>query len=153
MYVTFGEDLKFTYKEEMSGPRKEVLASEKNRNAALEILCKELQSASAGSDDLNSFLLPEAGTYNNFYSFSLFVLQGSVLIWTSKIGVNVLMDLYFEIMNSSSNENVGMRTGPDRTGSDRFADFSWFSIWFSVSVKNSNGFSKFFRFVFDLSCN
>ena len=64
--MTFGEYLKFTYKEEMSGPRKEVLASEKNRNAALEGPCKGLQSASAGSDDLNSFRLPGAGTYNNF---------------------------------------------------------------------------------------
>ena len=65
-YVTFGEDLKLTYKDKMSELRKEVLASEENRNAALEGPCKGLQSASAGSDDLNSFRLPGAGTYNNF---------------------------------------------------------------------------------------
>ena len=64
--MTFGEDLKLTYKDKMSELRKEVLASEENRNAALEGPCKGLQSASAGSDDLNSFRLPGAGTYNNF---------------------------------------------------------------------------------------
>ena len=35
----------------------------------------------------------------------------------------------------------------------RFADFTRFSSWFSVFVKNANGFSEFFRFVFDLSGN
>lgn len=39
---------------------KEVLGSEKNRNAAVEGLCSGLQSASTGSDDLNAFRLPEA---------------------------------------------------------------------------------------------
>lgn len=72
-YVTFGEDLKLTYKDHMSGLRKVVLASEKNRNAALESLCKGLQSASIGSDDLNAFHLPEAGKFNNFYKFIFFI--------------------------------------------------------------------------------
>ena len=35
----------------------------------------------------------------------------------------------------------------------RFADYTPFSFWFSVFVKNANGFSKFFRFIFDLSGN
>ena len=35
----------------------------------------------------------------------------------------------------------------------RFTDITRFSIWFSVFVKNTNGFSEFFRFVFDLSGN
>ena len=39
-----------------------------------------------------------------------------------------------------------------RSGSDcsfRFVDFTWFSIWFSVFVKNSNAFfQNFFRFFF-----
>ena len=35
----------------------------------------------------------------------------------------------------------------------RFADFTRFNSWFSVFVKNANGFSEFFRFVFDLSGN
>ncbi|XP_022784494.1 uncharacterized protein LOC111325054 isoform X1 [Stylophora pistillata] len=61
-FTSFREDLKFTYKDKMSELLKEVLASEKNRNAALEGLCKGLQSASSGSDDLNVFRLPEAGT-------------------------------------------------------------------------------------------
>ena len=39
--------------------------------------------------------------------------------------------------------------GPDQIGSDRIGLFIsvcelYFSIWFSVFVKNSNGFSKFF---------
>ena len=64
--MSFGEDLKFTYKDKMSELLKEVLVSEENRNAALEGLCKGLLSASAGSDDLNAFRLPEAGNCNNF---------------------------------------------------------------------------------------
>ena len=64
--MSFGEDLKFTYKDKMSELLKEVLVSEENRNAALEGLCKGLLSASAGSDDLNAFRLPEAGNFNNF---------------------------------------------------------------------------------------
>ena len=72
--MTFGEDLKLTYKDEMSGLRKEVLASEKkNRNAALEGSCKGLQSASAESDDLNAFHLPEAGKFNNFLIHFLYL--------------------------------------------------------------------------------
>ena len=35
----------------------------------------------------------------------------------------------------------------------RFTDITRFSIWFSVFVKNTNGFSEFFRFFFDLSGN
>ena len=54
---------------------KDVLASEKNRNAALIGLCKGLLSAPAGSDDLNPFRLPEAGKFNNtlFVSFIFFI--------------------------------------------------------------------------------
>ena len=54
---------------------KDVLASEKNRNAALVGLCKGLLSASAGSGDLNPFRLPEAGKFNNilFVSFIFFI--------------------------------------------------------------------------------
>ena len=54
---------------------KDVLASQKNRNAALIGLCKGLLSASAASDDLNAFRLPEAGKFNNilFVSFIFFI--------------------------------------------------------------------------------
>ena len=66
----------FTYKEKMFEFMREVMASETNRIAALEGFCKGLLSASAGSDDLNAFRLPEAGKFNTnilFVSFIFFI--------------------------------------------------------------------------------
>ena len=73
--MSFREDFKFTYKEKMFEFMKEVMGSETNRIAALEGLCEGLLSASAGSDDLNAFRLPEAGKFNNilFVSFIFFI--------------------------------------------------------------------------------
>ena len=52
-----------------------------------------------------------------------------------------------DVNNAASTKSGSDRTGPDRIGLDcsfRFAYITWFSIWFSVFVKNSNGISKFF---------
>ena len=72
-YVSFREDFKFTYKEKMLEFMKEVMASEKNRIAALGGLWKGLLSVSAGSDDFNAFRLPEAGKFNKIF-FIFFIL-------------------------------------------------------------------------------
>ena len=79
--MSFGEDLKFTYKDKMSELLKEVLVSEDNRNAALEGLCKGLLSASAGSDDLNAFRLPEAGNFNIFLLIFFMCLERFSFDW------------------------------------------------------------------------
>ncbi|CAH3167934.1 unnamed protein product, partial [Pocillopora meandrina] len=59
-YEPFGKDFKFTYKDEMSELAKKVKACETTRNAVVEGVCKALEGASAGSDNLNAFRLPEA---------------------------------------------------------------------------------------------
>lgn len=73
--MSFGEDFKFTYKDEASELVKKVFASDENRNAALEGFCKGLQSTSAGSDDLNPFRLLERGKFNNIlFTFFIFFI-------------------------------------------------------------------------------
>ena len=67
--VSFGEDLKFTYKDKRSEVLEEFPESEEVKNALWECFRKTLQSTSAGSDDLNPFRLPEAGKFNS----SLFI--------------------------------------------------------------------------------
>ena len=68
-WMSFGEDLKFTYKDKRSEVLEEFPESEEVKNALWESFLKILQSPSAGSDDLNPFRLPEAGKFNN----SLFI--------------------------------------------------------------------------------
>ena len=50
------------------------------------------------------------------------------------------------VNNAASKKSGSGQTGPDRMGlfiSVCGFKLTWFSIWFSVFVKNSNGFSKF----------
>ena len=61
---------------------------------------------------------------------------------------------------SDVNNAASTKFGSDRTGPNRIVHVGLqilrglaFDFWLSAFVKNSNGFSIFFRFAFDLSCN
>lgn len=87
----------------MSELAKKVKACETTRNAVVEGVCKALEGASAGSDNLNAFRLPEAGKLNNFLSI-LFIFF--ISIWSERVSGFVLR--IFESLFFSLNKNMGM---------------------------------------------
>lgn len=87
----------------MSELAKKVMACETTRNAVVEGVCKALEGASAGSDNLNAFRLPEAGKLNNFLSI-LFIFF--ISIWSERVSGFVLR--IFESLFFSLNKNMGM---------------------------------------------
>ena len=77
----------------MSELVKKVKACETTRNAIVEGVYKALEGASAGSDNLNAFRLPEAGKLNNFLSilFIFFIcLARFSSIWSERVSGFVL---------------------------------------------------------------
>ena len=108
-YERFGKDFTFTYKDETSELAKKILASETTRNAVLESVCKALQGASAGSDNLNAFRPPETGKFNNFLPilFIFFIcLARFSSIWSERVDGFVLR--IYESLFFSLNKNIGM---------------------------------------------
>ena len=87
----------------MSELAKKVKACETTRNAVVEGVCKALEGASAGSDNLNAFRLPEAGKLNNFLSILVIFF---ISIWSERVSGFVLR--IFESLFFSLNKNMGM---------------------------------------------